>query len=344
MHRFSNYAMRQFLLSAIFLTKKMISSFVLLSLPVLILAQTGGNPLDLTNRSNSAPITPNFEKQNTTSAKSETTIPNKNTGSNNPFDVEKGGTPSAGGSENNLNPKASISNATPTAEEPVKPLFTPSKPVSGSEVPQSFLFWTVLIMLLLLTTLLTLSRSLVSRIYQAFFNDNVLTALHREQSAITNLVYGLLYAMFVVNAGVFVFLLLRHYKILLDGSAWLTLLYALLGIAAIFVGKFLVVRFIANVFPMQKEMRLYGFTILIFGIVLGIALVPLNIAIAYAAPSSTYNCILTAYMVIGLVYIFRSLRSLFIAREYLLYHKFHFLLYLCTIELAPLVVLVKILS
>ncbi len=343
MHRFLNYAMRQFLLSAIFLTKKMISSLVLLLLPVLLLAQTGGNPLDLTNRSNSAPVTPNFEKQNTTSTKSETTTSNKNTGSNNPFDVQKSGSPSVGG-ENNLNPKASISNAAPTAAEPAKPIFTPSKPVSDSEVPQSFLFWTVLIMLLLLTTLLTLSRSLVSRIYQAFFNDNVLTALHREQSAVTNLVYGLLYAMFVVNAGVFVFLLLRHYKILLDGSAWLTLLYALLGIAAIFVGKFLVVRFIANVFPMQKEMRLYGFTILIFGIVLGIALVPLNIAIAYAAPNSTYNCILTAYMVIGLVYIFRALRSLFIAREYLLYHKFHFLLYLCAIELAPLAVLVKILS
>jgi hypothetical protein len=46
-------------------------------------------------------------------------------------------------------------------------------------------------------------------------------------------------------------------------------------------------------------------------------------------------------ILIILFYISRQLRGLFIAMPYIFSYKFHFLLYLCTIEIAPLAVLYK---
>jgi len=40
--------------------------------------------------------------------------------------------------------------------------------------------------------------------------------------------------------------------------------------------------------------------------------------------------------------LFRGLRGLFIARRFFAWHKFHFLLYLCTVEIAPAIVLIKL--
>ena len=44
----------------------------------------------------------------------------------------------------------------------------------------------------------------------------------------------------------------------------------------------------------------------------------------------------------GLTYIFRSLRGLFVAGRFLAFHKFHFLLYICTVEIAPVLILIKL--
>jgi hypothetical protein len=54
---------------------------------------------------------------------------------------------------------------------------------------------------------------------------------------------------------------------------------------------------------------------------------------------------LLVFWVLGLVsifYIYRSLRALNIGSKFLVSDQFHFLLYLCTVEVAPVVLLAKL--
>ncbi len=218
----------------------------------------------------------------------------------------------------------------------------PAPPAPLQSRYRTFLLITNIGILLLLAILLTLFRGQAGKAYRAFLNDNLLNQLQREREAGGGLPYYLYYGFFMINAGFFLFLLSRHYGFNFSGNHWYGLLYCIGGVAGIFLAKHLLLGYLAFVFPVEKETHLYSFTIIIFSIILGFFLLLINLLLAYA-PADTVQWILyAAYTGIGMSYLFRSLRGLFIGNRFLLFHKFHFLLYICTVEIAPVLVLAKL--
>ena len=80
-----------------------------------------------------------------------------------------------------------------------------------------------------------------------------------------------------------------------------------------------------------------------YSIFLSLVLLPLNIFIAYSPDSLKEVFMYSAFGMIALVYLVRSLRSLSVASPFLMTDQFHFLLYLCAVEIAPIMILVKLL-
>jgi hypothetical protein len=74
----------------------------------------------------------------------------------------------------------------------------------------------------------------------------------------------------------------------------------------------------------------------------GLALTPLNIFMAYSPTGLSSIFMYLAIAAIFVIFILRALRGLFVGASYLSTHPFHFLLYLCTAEIAPLAVLAKL--
>jgi hypothetical protein len=280
-------------------------------------AQSEVNPFDI-----GSPALKSSDSTNTT-APTNTTI-NSNV-SDNPFDIIE------------VNP--SQNNVTPIAPIEIK-----VTPIKTAERPQQFLFGLVLTILLLLTVLVSLSRNLIGKIYQAFFNDIVLKALHRERGSLNTTVYVGLYSMFIINLGVFVYLLLRYYGYLFHGSDFLTLLYCILGIAGLIISKHIVLSILAYIFPIEKEINTYSFIILIFGVLIGLVLAPVNVFFAYSDTKMAEYIVLGMVGFLGLAYFLCAMRSLFLARSYIFPHFFHFLLYLCSVEIVPLLLLYKSVS
>ena len=62
---------------------------------------------------------------------------------------------------------------------------------------------------------------------------------------------------------------------------------------------------------------------------------------AYGPDSLKMPILYLIFAVIAGVYLFMFLRSLFSAGRFLSFHKFHFLLYICTVEIAPVLILVR---
>lgn len=239
-------------------------------------------------------------------------------------------------------PTSATARPEPAIEPPQAAPDKTSSPPSPMTSYRRFLLIANLTLLLSLTILVTLFRGQVAKAYRAFLNDNILSQLQREREAGGGTPYYFFYGLFLLNAGLFVFLLARHYGMDFSPNYWKGLMYCTGGVAGLFLAKHVILNFLAFVFPVKKEVRLYGFTIIIFSMMLGFFLVIANLFLAYAPEKASQLAIYGAYAGIGAAYLFRSLRGLFIANRFLLFHKFHFLLYICTVEIAPVLVLAKL--
>ena len=224
------------------------------------------------------------------------------------------------------------------ADRNVKPLTAKEKETNY----RRFLFVSILIMFIFLTLIVTIFRILIEKIWKAFLNDNLLNQLHREQSSGLAVAYVILYLLFFINAGLFAFLAARHFGIFVSTSNLYTLLLCIGGIAAFFVAKHIVLWLAGFIFPIGKEVDSYQFTIMIFNIINGLFLVPVVLFIAYAPQSTTQIVVYGAFGLLGLTYLFLYLRGLFISNRFIAGSKFHFLLYLCAVEIAPILAILKI--
>lgn len=275
-------------------------------------AQNGGNPFDLTPRlpeeavASEAPQIPDAAPAN-------------------PFDIAA--------------PPADAAVIAPSGQAKQTAVSAPSSPTPAGY--SRFLFTVVILLFVLLVILVTLYRSIPGRVYRAFLNDNLLSQLHREQGAIVSPPYFLFYLFFFFNAGFFLYLLTWHYQIPVAGRHWLSFLALTGGLTALYTAKHLLMKILEAVLPPRREIRLYSFTIIIFSIAIGFLLIPFNLLIAYGPVEAVPGVITMAIAMLGLALGFRFVRGIFIGGRILASHLFHFLLYICTVEIAPALIIAK---
>lgn len=203
-------------------------------------------------------------------------------------------------------------------------------------------FSLILLDLILIAVVLTLLRNFFQKSYDSFTNDNLLSQVFRERQAGVLLPFLIFYCLFFYNLALFTFLITDYYELPLNLGPLPTFLYLFLGICLIFFGKHLLLRIVGYIFPVDQELRKYSFTIMIFGIITGFFLLLANLLIAYGPDSLTKYAIYISLIIFALIYFFRTIRGLFIANKFLWFHKFHFLLYICTVEIAPAIIVLKL--
>ena len=212
--------------------------------------------------------------------------------------------------------------------------------IPAGEASKNHLFWALFIVLAFFTAVVSVARKRLEQSYRAFLNDNFLRQLHRVNQGSFSLSYFLLYFSFFLNAGIFIYLVANYFEASLPSNlTWVFLVC--FGVAMAFLFKHTLLFFIQSVFPISKEIKLYSFSIMVFNIILGIALLPINILAAFAPGGVLKIAIWGGLGAILAFYIFRSLRGLSIGSRYIMLHSFHFLLYLCAVEILPVIVLVK---
>jgi hypothetical protein len=248
--------------------------------------------------------------------------------SNNPFDIVR---------ETNYLPNAKI-----IADK--SSTISPIQKTNPSARPQGFLFSLVLGILLLLTILVSISRSLINKIYQAFFNDVVLKMLFRSRSSLSISIYLALYAMFMVNLGVFIYLILRYNGWLINQSDIQTLSVCVISVMTLVIAKHITLASLSYTFPITKEIDLYSFIIMIFGILMGLLLAPANVFFAYADAPTAKIIIIGMAIALGIIYALKAIRSLFLVQNVIFSDFFHFLLYLCAIEIVPILLILKFIN
>lgn len=178
--------------------------------------------------------------------------------------------------------------------------------------------------------------------YRSFFNLNISQQVFREQELSMPFPALLLTINGVLSYAVLLYLGLNHFGVmtwLTSGTLFLASLAIIFGIAAF---KYILMWFTGVVFPFRDEVNFYNFNFFLNIKILGTVLLPINFIIAYAPPALTQGVIMTALGVMALAYLGLAVKGLAIAKNYLAFHKFHFIVYFCSLEIAPVLLLVKL--
>lgn len=220
----------------------------------------------------------------------------------------------------------------PEEEIIVKPLLT----------EQSTNFFLLITLLLLLALLLTFLRSFAVASIGALGTENLFNFLYREMSGRGFLPYLLLYIFFIVNMGIFcqfaMPVLLDSMQYAFEPNYFIVFFLPLIFLAL----RHLLLTFIGFVFPIKKEMDRYQFLMVVTGISIGLLIAPMNIFFPYLNEEWKQIFILGTIVFLGLVLLYHYLRGLTLGVRFIGSHQFHFLLYICTVEIAPVLILVKL--
>ena len=127
--------------------------------------------------------------------------------------------------------------------------------------------------------------------------------IHRDLGAVVSIPYLFLYGLFFISLGIFLFFSLKYFNIPLFSNTFEGLLTYIGSVAGIFLVKHLLLNIIGFVFPIYKEVKQYSFTIIIFSIILGLILIPVNVLIAHAPSYMTSFFIYGTFVVIILLYL-----------------------------------------
>ena len=223
----------------------------------------------------------------------------------------------------------------PAVEEP---------PADPTGPDRGFLFGVFVGLSLLATLLVVLLRSDLQKAYRAFLNENLLTQYYREQAGAVSGGLLLLYGFSLLSVGTYVFLLVRHAERLPTAAPGSSLSVVLLGVAGLVLLKQLVLYLAGRTFGLEASAGRYAFLLLVFSIVLGFGLFPFAALLAFGPAPWTGALVLASLLGLSGLLAFRYLRALFIGAPLLAKHRFHFFLYLCSIEIAPVLLLWKALS
>lgn len=276
------------------------------------------------------------------------------TGEVNPFDlrfrlrelVTSAVTPSASGLSVAPNPFDVVSHRLPGQTAVIKQKETHKNGIwrslpRGKSSSKTFLMWTLIGIFGFLALSIAANRMVVTKAWKAFMNDTNLSIAEREATGIVGVTpYFMLYINFLLNAGLFAFLVTRYFK----GDTLNNPYFLLVCIAvsfAIFLFKHFLISAVGWLFSIGKETGRYNFLIMVFNCILGLFLLAFNILIAFSAEMEPF----LVFWTLGLVFVFygyRALRSATTGSKFIVSDKFHFLLYLCAVEIAPVLLLFKI--
>lgn len=208
----------------------------------------------------------------------------------------------------------------------------------NTQYSNSFLIWVLLFSCLLIAILINLKSQLIGFVYKSILNENILKLFQREEHRGFNIYLLLLYFSFFINISVLVYLISTSFGV----QKGIVSLFIIFGIITlIYILKHIGIQILGKIFLIEKSTDLYGFTIMIFNHAAGIILIPFNFMIAFAPHDISKVSLWIAIVILGVLLILRLLRSIIIVFEYISDRLFQIIVYLCTFEIAPVMILIK---
>ena len=226
---------------------------------------------------------------------------------------------------------------------PGKPRFVDANPLR----PYRNMDWLIYLMagVLLVLSVIRLSyRKYFADLFKAFLNPTLSQRQLKDQLSQSPFPNMLLNIFFAIVLGLYFYLVLYRQQIFPQAEPWLLIPGLIILVAVVYGSKYLMLRFCGWLFGNTELADAYIFILYLINKILGVLLVPFLVIIAFCKPEIASTSLYISLFFIALLIIYRYIRSYSLVRQYLSFSKLHFFLYLCAFEVAPVLILTKVLQ
>ena len=153
----------------------------------------------------------------------------------------------------------------------------------------------------------------------------------------------LLNFLFVLNMGMYLAFIAEDNNFLTGMNFWIKSVYGMLLVTAIYLVKYVVLKIMGWIFNASNATDTYTFVVFLVNKMIGIFLLPLIVIMSCASPAFLSVLLVLSYLMIGAFFVYRFLIAFRPIRNEIKVNRFHFFIYLCAFEIAPLVLIYKVL-
>lgn len=204
------------------------------------------------------------------------------------------------------------------------------------------------IALLLLLFWFTYTRvvyyKVVGQLSSAFFNINATNQIVRDENILVQRASVMMSLIFYCAFALFLHLTMDWFSINIPwlGTGLFRFLFMLLAIAMAYSLKTILLKLLGNVFDIERPAASYIFNFTLINNATGVVLLPLVIITAYLNTSWVAWFFYLSICVLIISFIYRLIRAFRIWATMQGAPFFYFILYICTLEISPLLILYKI--
>ena len=209
-------------------------------------------------------------------------------------------------------------------------------------LPEKWLFYFILLLTSVVVFVKTFFTKYFNEIWRSFFQLNFALQMMRQQDVVFSLPGILLSMNFYLVGSTFLFLNIHRQKAhILFSELWLIPTFFVVILFFVFF-RFLVYRLSVLLFPQKSILQQISFLDSIHIEFAGIVLVPLVLLVAFASPILANIAFYSSALILLAIGVYRIITCWRIGGALMFNNLFHFILYICSVEIAPVLILLTL--
>jgi hypothetical protein len=205
------------------------------------------------------------------------------------------------------------------------------------------LFYSLIVLLILFALIRNGFHRYLSDLFSIYFRTTIRQRQVKEQLIQSPLPSLLLNLYFLLSAGMFATVLLQNYELGHQFNFWLLFFYCVVALTAIYGAKYISLKFFGWIFQISDAIDSYIFIVFTTNKILGLALLPFVIILSFSAGVFNQVALTLSVIVVISFFLYRYFLSYVSVQKQMRISFFHFVLYFCAFEIAPLLLINKLL-
>lgn len=213
-----------------------------------------------------------------------------------------------------------------------------AKTFSGKE----FTFYLLCILLFILALFKTFYPMYFNNLFRIFFNTSLRQNQLTDQLSQAKFPSFILNIFFTLSGGVYTWLLFKHFNRVQSINSQTLLIICILSLAAIYLTKFIILKFTGWLAGLQQTVDNYIFVIFLVNKIMGVLLIPFVILLAFSMQAWIPFIGVISALFIGLLFLSRYAKSYGALEKKLNINSFHLFIFVVGAEIIPLFIFYKI--
>jgi hypothetical protein len=207
--------------------------------------------------------------------------------------------------------------------------------------------WVIVIITALLVYMGLLNRAMskdIKNVLMSFYNNRVLSQVSKEENLLNSWAFVGLFILFGFTFGLFIYQFTNYKEIYYRISGIQLFTSFSLLVIILFAVKLVILRFLGFVFNISRLVAEYSSALYLTYFNITFVFLPVTLCFSLLAAAYIPYVLVIALFLVVTIFVWQYLRSSVGIISNFKFHKFYLFIYLCALEICPILILIKALN